>query len=120
MSRDGVSSMLHDYLSQAALDSNKLIQLRDLSTICASRPQQVEPSRSELKYWTHINICKILYYSSVISLNNQRSNETLVGTMIQTSVLQDRGQALYQLRYAASFVVLSYQAKPMYYSYLAE
>jgi hypothetical protein len=30
----GVSSMLGDYFSSRCMDGNKLVQLRDLSTIC--------------------------------------------------------------------------------------
>jgi hypothetical protein len=55
------------------------------------------------------NICIIWNFSSVINLNKRGSNETLVGIMIQTSVLRDRKKACYQLSHAASLELWSYQ-----------
>jgi hypothetical protein len=59
--------------NNAALDGNKLVQLRGLSTIClmvqsASRPQHVESSRSDLKYRTHMKHMYMLFNTSRLSL----------------------------------------------------
>jgi hypothetical protein len=47
------------------------------------------------------NMCIIWFFSSVINLNKQRSNETLVGAVIRDYDLQDRRRACYQLSHAA-------------------
>jgi hypothetical protein len=48
------------------------------------------------------NMCIIGYFLSVINLNKQRSNETLVSAAIWSSDLPDRRRACYQLSHAAS------------------
>jgi hypothetical protein len=50
-------------------------------------------------------MCIIRYFASVINLNKQRSNETLVGAVIQTSDLQDRRRACHQLSHAVKFIL---------------
>ena len=51
-------------------------------------------------FWIKViwsTICIFWYFLSVINLNNQCSNDTLLGTKIRTSDLQDRVRARYQL-----------------------
>ncbi len=88
----------------AALDGNKLVQLRGLSR--SVRWFKVRAGLNTLNHlkviWSTEPICIIRYFWSVINSNKQRSNKTLVGAVIQTSDLQDRRRACYKLSHAAS------------------
>ncbi len=61
--------------------------------MCKQSFEHVNLNWSGLKYQTQ-------YFSSVINLNKQRSNETLVGAVIQTSDLWDGERVCYQLSHA--------------------
>jgi hypothetical protein len=80
---------------EACLQSVRWLKVRaDLNTL----------NHFEVSWSTEpiLNICIIRYFSSVINSNKRRSNETLVGVVIQTSDLRDRRRACYQLSQAAS------------------
>ncbi len=49
-------------------------------------------------------MCIIQYFLSVINLNKRRSNETLVGVVIQTSDLRDCRRPCYQLSHTTYLI----------------
>ncbi len=94
-----------------ALDGNQLVQLRgSKGLLCKLMCKHtlntliwIQVIWSTEPTW---NMWIIRYFSSVINLNKQRSNETLVDAVFWTSDLGDSRWACYQLSHVASLKLL--------------